>query len=108
MGCSSLRSRRVALRNSPKDLVEIALPSVPESAAGLNELDVDIRLVDELAAAATVVPASALVVTADGGYAVEMVDGTATTYVAVEPGMFADGFVEVTGIEPGTAVVVPS
>jgi len=93
--------------------VEIVLPSVPESAADLNELDVDIRLVDELAAGVTVVPASALVVTADGGYAVEVVavevvDGTATSYVAVEPGMFADGFVEVTGIEPGTAVVVPS
>lgn len=88
--------------------VEIALPSLPDSATGLTELDVDIRLVDELAAGATVVPASALVVTADGGYAVEVVDGTATTSVAVEPGMFADGFVEVTGIEPGTAVVVPS
>ncbi len=88
--------------------VEIALTSVPDSAAGLNELDVDILLVDELAAGATVVPASALVVTADGGYAVEVVDGAATTYVAVEPGMFADGFVQVTGIEPGTAVVVPS
>ncbi len=88
--------------------VEIALPSVPDSVAGLNELDVDIRLVDELAAGVTVVPASALVVTADGGYAVEVVDGTVTSYVAVEPGMFADGFVEVAGIEPGTAVVVPS
>ncbi|MEL6981395.1 MAG: peptidoglycan-binding protein [Actinomycetota bacterium] len=88
--------------------VEIALPSLPESAAGLNELDVEIRLVDELVPGATVVPASALVVTSDGGYAVEVVDGTVTTYVAVEPGMFADGFVEVTGIEPGTAVVVPT
>ena len=87
--------------------VEIALPAVPDSAAGFNELDVDIRLVDELAAGATVVPASALVVTADGGYAVEVVDGNVPSHVAVEPGMFADGFVEVTGIEPGTAVVVP-
>ena len=43
------------------------------------------------------------------GFAVEVVTGSASTqFIAVDPGMFADGFVEVTGIEPGTAVVVPS
>ncbi|MEM9561527.1 MAG: peptidoglycan-binding protein [Actinomycetota bacterium] len=90
--------------------VEIAIAEVPASAAGLIELDVEVKLVDELAAGATVVPASALVVTADGGYAVEVVDAAAgtTSFVAVDPGMFADGFVEVDGIAPGTAVVVPS
>ena len=89
--------------------VEITIDSIPDSAAALTELNVDVKVVDERAADATVVPASALVVTADGGYAVEVVTGDATTtFVAVEPGMFADGFVEVSGIEPGTAVVVPS
>ncbi len=92
----------------PQLAVEISLNSVPESAAELNELDVEVRLVDRLAANATVVPASALVATADGGFAVEVVSGNSTTFVAVDPGMFADGFVEVDGIEPGTAVVVPS
>ncbi|MEM7341054.1 MAG: peptidoglycan-binding protein [Actinomycetota bacterium] len=93
---------------TPQLAVEIALPSIPESAAGFNELDVDLRIVDDLAAGVTVVPASALVATSDGGYAVETTDGVTTTFVAVEPGMFADGFVEVSGIDPGTAVVVPS
>jgi peptidoglycan hydrolase-like protein with peptidoglycan-binding domain len=93
----------------PQLAVEIAVADIPASASGLNELDVEVKLVDELAAGVTVVPASALVVTADGGFAVEVVTGASTTsYVAVEPGMFADGFVEVAGIEPGTAVVVPS
>lgn len=93
----------------PTLAVEIALREVPLSAAELNELDVVVKIVDELAVGATVVPASALVATADGGFAVEVVTGSTTTqFVAVEPGMFADGFVEVTGIEPGTAVVVPS
>ena len=93
----------------PTLAVEIALREVPLSAAELNELDVEVKIVDELAVGATVVPASALVATADGGFAVEVVTGSTTTqFVAVEPGMFADGFVEVTGIEPGTAVVVPS
>ena len=82
---------------------------MPPSTAGLNELDVEVKIVDELAVAATVVPASALVATLDGGFAVEVVTGSASTqFIAVDPGMFADGFVEVTGIEPGTAVVVPS
>jgi peptidoglycan hydrolase-like protein with peptidoglycan-binding domain len=93
----------------PTLAVEIALSTVPDSAADLNELDVEVLIVDELAEAATVVPASALVATLDGGFAVEVVTGSTTTqFVAVDPGMFADGFVEVTGIEPGTAVVVPS
>ncbi|MEM9466619.1 MAG: peptidoglycan-binding domain-containing protein [Actinomycetota bacterium] len=93
----------------PTLAIEIALAEVPESAADLNELDVEVLIVDDLAAGATVVPASALVATLDGGFAVEVVTGSTTTqFVAVDPGMFADGFVEVTGIEPGTAVVVPS
>ncbi|MEM8705535.1 MAG: peptidoglycan-binding domain-containing protein [Actinomycetota bacterium] len=92
----------------PTLAVEIALDDVPESAAGLNELDVDVVIVDDLAAGATVVPASALVATADGGFAVEVVTGSTTTFVAVDPGMFADGFVEVAGIDPGTVVVVPA
>ena len=93
----------------PTLAVEIALPSVPASAAELTELDVDVLIIDALAAGATVVPASALVATLDGGFAVEVVTEAGTTqFVAVDPGMFADGFVEVSGIAPGTAVVVPS
>lgn len=90
----------------PELAVEIVLVSVPESAASFAGLDVEVRLVDEIATAAIVVPVGALVATADG-YAVEVVSGGSTQFVAVEPGMFADGFVEVSGLEPGTAVVVP-
>jgi peptidoglycan hydrolase-like protein with peptidoglycan-binding domain len=89
--------------------VEITLDEVPESVAGLNELQVEVLVVDQLVTDAVIVPVTALVATGDGGYAVEVVgaDGATTSFVAVEPGMFADGSVEVTGIEPGTAVVVP-
>ena len=86
--------------------VEITVAEVPESAAGFSQLDVEVKLVDEVAAGATVVPVSALVATGNG-YAVEVVGGGSTQFVAVEPGMFADGFVEVDGIEPGTTVVIP-
>ena len=92
----------------PQVEVEIELDEVPESQANLTDLTVDIVIVDRLAAGATVVPANALVATTDGGFAVEVTDGTNTSFVAVTPGLFADGKVEVSGIEPGTTVVVPS
>lgn len=91
----------------PQLEVEITLDSIPDGFADLTELTVDILIVDRLAAGATVVPASALVTTADGGFAVEVVSGTTSQFVAVTPGLFADGFVEVDGIAAGTTVVVP-
>lgn len=51
------------------------------------------------------VPVTALVALAEGGYAVELANGG---YVAVEPGLYAEGVVEVTGdLKPGTKVRVP-
>lgn len=51
------------------------------------------------------VPVTALVALAEGGYAVELADGG---YVAIKPGLYAEGVVEVTGdLEPGTKVRVP-
>jgi peptidoglycan hydrolase-like protein with peptidoglycan-binding domain len=55
-----------------------------------------------------VVPIRALVALAEGGYAVEKVSGATTQLVAVEPGAFGDGIVEITGagIAEGDSVVV--
>ncbi|HST41336.1 MAG TPA: peptidoglycan-binding domain-containing protein [Conexibacter sp.] len=55
------------------------------------------------------VPVAALVARAGGGYAVRVRSGTATREVAVEPGMFADGYVELTagGVRAGDRVEVP-
>ncbi|MDX2381836.1 MAG: peptidoglycan-binding domain-containing protein [Acidimicrobiia bacterium] len=92
----------------PMIAVEISVIQVPASVRDLNEVDVQIKLVEEIAAGATVVPVSALVATGDGNFSVEAVTTTGTTFVQVGPGMFSDGWVEVTGIEPGTQVVVPS
>lgn len=55
------------------------------------------------------VPVTALIAVSGGGYAVEVVDGATTRLVGVEPGAFADGFVEITGdVDEGTTVVVPA
>jgi peptidoglycan hydrolase-like protein with peptidoglycan-binding domain len=90
----------------PEFAVEITLASVPESVADIDELDVEVKLVDEMATGVTAVPASALVAVGDGTYAVEVVNGDTTQFVAVVPGMFNDGLVEVDGIAVGTVVVV--
>ena len=54
-------------------------------------------------------PVNALVARRGGGYGVELADSH--RIVAVEAGLFADGYVEVSGrggIREGTRVVVPS
>jgi hypothetical protein len=53
------------------------------------------------------VPVNALLALSEGGYGVQVVEGPATRYVAVRTGMFADGKVEVTGVDEGATVVVP-
>ncbi|MEM9514272.1 MAG: peptidoglycan-binding protein [Actinomycetota bacterium] len=88
--------------------VEIVVQSVPDSVAALNELDVVVKLVDDIAEGVTAVPVSALVAVGDGRYAVEVVTNAGTEFVAVTPGMFSNGLVEVDGISAGTQVVVPS
>lgn len=56
------------------------------------------------------VPVAALVALAEGGYGVQLVEGSTTKFVAVETGLFADGKVEITGtgLQAGAKVVVPS
>jgi membrane fusion protein, multidrug efflux system len=97
--------------------VEIGLGGeIPPEFDDLVELPVTLLVVDDAADDVLTVPTSALVSLAGGGYAVEVVtgraaDGTALTQlVAVDPGIFADGLVEVEGegLEPGLEVVVPS
>ncbi|MFF0265177.1 peptidoglycan-binding protein [Kribbella sp. NPDC004536] len=55
------------------------------------------------------VPVAALVALREGGFGVEVTDGTASRYVPVKTGLFASGQVEIsgTGITAGTAVGIP-
>ena len=88
--------------------VEIELDD-PGAAAGLDEAPVDVSVVTDSVEGVLAVPVAALLALAEGGYAVEIdAGGGATRLVAVEPGFFADGLVEIRGeIEPGDRVVVP-
>lgn len=76
----------------------------------LDQASVDVGFAGDSAADVLTVPVEALLGLAEGGYGVEVVDGGATEVIAVDTGLFADGYVEVSGegLEAGQSVVVPS
>ena len=89
--------------------VKIALDD-PLVAAGLDEAPVDVEVISDSVSNVMAVPVSALVALAEGGYAVEVDTGNgATQLVAVDPGFYADGLVEVESgsLAVGDMVVIP-
>ena len=94
--------------------ITIEVTEIPEALAGFVEIPVDLRVVTESIPDAFVVPTTALLALAEGGYALEAVDGRtadgepATRLIGVETGVFVDGFVEVTGadLSEGLEIVV--
>jgi peptidoglycan hydrolase-like protein with peptidoglycan-binding domain len=96
-------------QSDPTIPVEIRLaPGV--KTGGLDETPVDVALQKDRAQNALTVPVTALLALNEGGYAVEVVDaGGSTHLVRVEPGLFADGIVQITGtgLKKGMKVVVP-
>jgi peptidoglycan hydrolase-like protein with peptidoglycan-binding domain len=82
----------------------------PDVALGLDEAPVDVEVVSDSAPGVLAVPVTALLALTEGGYAVEIVtEGGTIILIGVEPGLFADGFVEVEGegLTDGMQVVVP-
>lgn len=82
----------------------------PSVAAELDEAPVDVEVASDSVSNVMAIPVSALVALAEGGYAVEVDSGSGRTQlVAVDPGFYADGMVEVTSdlLEVGDRVVVP-
>ena len=92
---------------STTSTIEVVVSLADQAAAGkLDAAPVDVSLVSDKRENVLVVPVGALVALAEGGYAVQVVDGH---YVPVETGMFADGKVQVSGpgIAAGLVVGVP-
>ncbi|MFI1989825.1 peptidoglycan-binding protein [Actinoplanes sp. NPDC020271] len=87
--------------------VTIRLTRAP---AGLDEAAVTVLFVASQRENVLTVPVNALLALSEGGYGLQVVDGTTTRIVAVGTGLFADGRVEVTGgdISEGTKVGVPA
>jgi hypothetical protein len=83
----------------------------PRQTGDLDQAPVKVDFVKQRKRGVLAVPVTALVVLAEGGYAVEVSDPTANTthLVKVTTGLFAGGRVEVTGagLRQGQRVVVP-
>jgi peptidoglycan hydrolase-like protein with peptidoglycan-binding domain len=97
--------------DSPPETRIEALVSLSDSAAaaGIEAAVVNVVFTAAEHRDVLTVPVAALVALAEGGYGVEVVEGSATHYVAVETGLFASGRVEVTGggLREGMTVGVP-
>jgi peptidoglycan hydrolase-like protein with peptidoglycan-binding domain len=65
--------------------------------ARLDQAPVSVELVKEVRRGVLTVPATALTATAGGGYAIEALEGGRRRALAVTPGMFADGYVQIEG-----------
>ena len=78
-------------------------------AVGFDEAPVDVKVTTDQQLGAMSVPVGSLLALAEGGYAVEVDRGDGqTALVAVDPGMYADGYVavEAEGLQPGDRVVM--
>lgn len=78
--------------------------------ARLDEAPVSVELLKSIRRHVLAVPATALLATAGGGYAVEAIEAGRRVELAVTPGMFADGYVQVEGrgVHAGLEVTEPA
>ncbi|GAA1282139.1 peptidoglycan-binding protein [Planotetraspora silvatica] len=81
----------------------------PKAAVGIEAAVVTVVFTAAEREDVLAVPVAALVALAEGGYGVEVVEGSATHYIEVETGLFANGQVEITGdgLKEGMTVGVP-
>ncbi len=102
----------IAVRNAAGDVVFETTIQLVDATVGadLDQAPVDVLVVTDSRSQVLSVPVTALLALAEGGYAVEVEqpDGS-VGLVAVEPGLYADGWLEVTteGLAAGDLVVVP-
>jgi peptidoglycan hydrolase-like protein with peptidoglycan-binding domain len=75
----------------------------------LDQAPVSIKIAQQRERNALSVPVTALIAQPGAGFSVEVVSGVRHTFVPVQTGLFASGYVQVSGagLEPGTKVVVP-
>ncbi|SDM32936.1 peptidoglycan-binding domain-containing protein [Nonomuraea jiangxiensis] len=92
--------------NETTTTVEVKV-SVSGLKKAFDAAPVEVTIVSDQRENVLAVPVGALLALAEGGYGVQVVEGSATRYVPVGTGMFADGQVEVTGVEEGMTVAVP-
>jgi peptidoglycan hydrolase-like protein with peptidoglycan-binding domain len=94
--------------SDPTIEVTIALPEGSHVTA-LDQAPVTVDVTDEVRRDVFAVPVESLLGTAGGGYAIEVDNSAGRRQIPVEPGLFADGYVEVRGdgLREGMRVEVP-
>ena len=95
----------------PETTIEVTISIADKKALeGLDQASVEVAFTASQREDVLTVPVAALLALAEGGYGVEIVDGTQTEIVAVETGLFANGRVEVSGegLAEGMTVGMPS
>jgi len=77
--------------------------------AHLDKAPVSVQLVKSITRDVLAVPATALVATAGGGYAIQALERGRRVELSVTPGMFANGYVQVEGpgVSEGLTVLEP-
>jgi len=112
---------QVVTQTQAGEFIEVTLEVLnPEEIEAYDQAPVKVFVTTEVSQNVLYVPVNALLALAEGGYALEVYggeieggtfegeSGVDTSYVAVEIGVFTDGFVEVKGnISEGQIVVVP-
>lgn len=96
-------------QSDPTIPIEIRL-ALGARAGRLDQAPVDVSFEKARVKKALTVPVSALLALAEGGFAVEVADASGSTHlVAVDPGLFVDRLVQISGkgIKEGMKVVVP-
>ncbi len=92
-----------------KIVVTVAIDD-EQALAGLDQASLEVAFTASQRENVLTVPVGALLALAEGGYGVQVVDGSTTRIVAVETGMFAGGRVEVSGdgLNEGATVGMPT
>jgi hypothetical protein len=93
----------------PQVIASIALDQ-QSAANGIDSGPTTVTVPGAVRKGVLVVPVAALLALREGGYAVQVVNGTSTSLVGVKTRMFADGNVEITGagLQSGQKVVTTS
>jgi len=97
--------------NDPTTKIRVTISLDADKAlSGFGDASVSVGFTASQRKNVLTVPVAALLALAEGGYGVQVVEGTTARIVAVETGMFADGRVEVTGkgLSQGMTVGVPA
>jgi hypothetical protein len=106
-GSGNGRGSESANGNGENATIPVTL-SLDRPVARLDKAPVSVQLVKAITRDVLTVPAAALIA-AGGGYAIQAVEGAQRIDLAVTPGMFANGYVQVegAGVHEGLTVLVP-